>query len=484
MVFNASQPTSSGLSVNDIQLIGPTIQDSLFNILLRFRQYKYILSGDIEKMYRQVLVRESDRNLQLILWRNEEDQPLRTFQLNTVTYGFASASFLSTRCIWQLGEECDDPKIKQIIQKDFYCDDLLTGANSDSELRHIQHSVSEQLSKGCFNLRKYRSNLPDILPADSSISTDNSNLLISNATSTLGIGWDPTSDEIHFPIQYSHQEKITKRSILSSTFKVFDPLGLLSLCIIKAKILLQRLWADKTDWDEPVPLPIRNSWLKFSQQIKSLSDLRIPRHVIPNRNTVVSIELHSFCDASQQAYGSCIFLRTICIDGSITVNLLCAKARVAPIKVCTIPRLELCGALLGAQLSTAVTKALRYKTDRQVYWTDSSIVLGWLKSPGNTKTFVANRVAAIGELTNTDDWRHVPTSENPADLASRGVDPQDVKDSNIWWQGPTFLRKPEAAWPSTSIEPVQLPELKAATALVAEAVPFFFFCRKKTRYEP
>ncbi|XP_013179004.1 PREDICTED: uncharacterized protein LOC106126085 [Papilio xuthus] len=119
VVFDASARSTSGLSVNDLQMIGPTIQDSLFNILIRFRQYKYILSGDIEKMYRQVSLRESDRDLQLILWRENENDPLRTLRLNTVTYGFSSASFLSTRCIWQLGEECDDDKTKNTIQQDF-----------------------------------------------------------------------------------------------------------------------------------------------------------------------------------------------------------------------------------------------------------------------------------------------------------------------------------------------------------------------------
>lgn len=158
VVFDASASTSSGVSINDLQMVGPTIQDSIFNILIRFRQYKYVLCGDIEKMYRQILVDESDRDLQLILWRDNPSQPLKTYRLNTLTYGFSSASFLSTRCLWQLGEECSDPLIKRVIQQDFYVDDLLTGSSTADELRYIQSSVSEALSKGCFPLRKYRSN--------------------------------------------------------------------------------------------------------------------------------------------------------------------------------------------------------------------------------------------------------------------------------------------------------------------------------------
>ncbi|CAK1582171.1 unnamed protein product [Parnassius mnemosyne] len=126
VVFDASARTSSGLSINDIQMIGPTVQDSLFNILIRFRQYRYVLSADIEKMYRQGLVNESDQNLQLILWRDAEDKPIQTLRLNTLTYGFASASFLATRCLWQVGEECEYDVIRAVIQEHIYVNDLLT----------------------------------------------------------------------------------------------------------------------------------------------------------------------------------------------------------------------------------------------------------------------------------------------------------------------------------------------------------------------
>ncbi|CAG9130976.1 unnamed protein product [Plutella xylostella] len=146
-VFDASAKSTSGLSINDLQMTGPNIQDSLFSILIRFRQYKYALSGDIEKMYRAVSLHQSDRDLQLILWRDSEDKPLQTLQLNTVTYGFSSASFLSTRCLWQVGEECENKFIKNIIQHDFYVDDLLTGSDSEKELSDIKDSVSEALAK-------------------------------------------------------------------------------------------------------------------------------------------------------------------------------------------------------------------------------------------------------------------------------------------------------------------------------------------------
>lgn len=179
--------------------------------------------------------------------------------------------------------------------------------------------------------------------------------------------------------------------------------------------------------------------------------------------------MHCFCDASQKAYGACIYLRSTNSQGDIQTHLLCAKTKVAPLTPTTIPRLELCAALLGAQLSSTVTKALRCQIDRHVYWSDSSIVLCWLKSEAQTKTFVANRIAKILKLAPADSWRHVPTAHNPADHASRGVDPQHVGSLHVWWYGPSFLLQPESLWPNTDFKKTEpLPEIKANPALVAE----------------
>lgn len=163
VVFDGSVLTTSGYSLNDIQMVGPNIQDLLFSILIRARQYKFLLTADIEKMYRQIKVHDACQNLQLILWRKNEIEPIKILRLKTVTYGLASSSFLSTRCLWQLGHECTDKSIETIIKHNFYVDDLITGANSKDELLYIQTSASNALKKGCFNLRKYKSNCKYIL---------------------------------------------------------------------------------------------------------------------------------------------------------------------------------------------------------------------------------------------------------------------------------------------------------------------------------
>ena len=135
VVFDGSSKTSSGLSLNEVQHVGPTIQDDLFSIALRFRKHKIVLSADIAKMYRRIYVNEEQRGLQRILWRTDSSQPVKVYELNTVTYGTASAPYLATRCLRQLGEENKEnhPIASKVIISDFYVDDLLTGADTIDE---------------------------------------------------------------------------------------------------------------------------------------------------------------------------------------------------------------------------------------------------------------------------------------------------------------------------------------------------------------
>lgn len=117
VVFDASAKTSTGISFNEIQHIGPVVQDNLYSILLRYSQHQYVVSADVEKTYRQILIQPSQRRLQLILWRDESLQPIKIFELNTVTYGTALAPFLSTRCLLQLSKECKDQRYHSLLRK-------------------------------------------------------------------------------------------------------------------------------------------------------------------------------------------------------------------------------------------------------------------------------------------------------------------------------------------------------------------------------
>lgn len=476
VVFDGSAPSSSGVSLNDILMVGPNVQDSLFSILVRARQYKYILTGDIEKMYRQILVHDDDRKLQLILWREDESQPIKTLQLNTLTYGTASASYLSTRCLQQVGEELDDELIKTIIKHDFYVDDLITGSNDERELSVIQTSISKALKSSGFNLRKFKTNSTKLFQ-NTNLNTKES-LTLSESTSTLGLGWSPSNDCFNFLIksvdqnqQNKQNNKITKRTIMSSSFKTFDPLGLLSPVIVQSKMMLQKLWQQKLDWDHAIPQEIEQEWTKYANNLLLIKDIQVDRRVLSDNPKV--IELHSFSDASESAFGACIYVKSVSASGDVTVKLLCAKSKVAPLKPTTIPRLELCAALLAAKLCRAVTNSLRYQADRLVHWCDSSVVLAWITNDlRKLKTFAANRTNEICKLTDPAAWRYVPTAHNPADLISRGVDAGRLISSNLWWSGPDFLQKGEHEWPTLNINLNinSLPEIKSLSTATCEDI--------------
>jgi len=158
IVFDASAKSNSGVSLNDMLMTGPTIQDKLFSHLIRFRIYNYVISADMEKMYRQVILHEDDRRYQRILW--SRDGAVRTFQLNVLTFGVSSSPFLAIRVIERLAEDERQsyPRAADILKSHLYVDDLLTGAETIHEARTIRDEVIELLSRGGFIIRQWASN--------------------------------------------------------------------------------------------------------------------------------------------------------------------------------------------------------------------------------------------------------------------------------------------------------------------------------------
>ena len=243
VVFDGSAKSTSGLSINDVQLVGPVVQDDLFSILIRFRQYPVVLSADIEKMYRQVLIAPEQRAFQRILWREDPSHPLEAFELNTVTYGTAAASYLATRTLRQVGLEARDsfPIASRVITGDFYVDDLLTGAETTAEARQIKRDVETILCEAGFILRKWASNEATTLQ-EGSRTTVSITPEAEKDPNTLGLSWSPSVDVLRFPVNVPTTRRVTKRTILSQLAKIFDPLGLVAPITIIAKVLMQTLW--------------------------------------------------------------------------------------------------------------------------------------------------------------------------------------------------------------------------------------------------
>ena len=174
--------------------------------------------------------------------------------------------------------------------------------------------------------------------------------------------------------------------------KIFDPLELLGPVSLYAKVIMKNLWKSKVTWDESVPIDLYSAWLSFTNQLNLLNTLLIDRRLLIDDPE--DVEIHGFCDASKVGYGACLYVRSRNSDQDTIVRLICAKSRVAPIKEITIPRAELCGALLLAKLYQEVQPTFRFKPAKTTFWTDSTIALQWLnKSLGSLKIFESNRVS-------------------------------------------------------------------------------------------
>ncbi|GFV88934.1 integrase catalytic domain-containing protein [Trichonephila clavipes] len=328
-----------------------------------------------------IWINPDQRKLQRILWRENMDEPIKTFELSTVTYGTTSAPFLATRTLKQLALD----------------------------------------EAGNF-------------PLGSSVVM----VTYSSEIKVLGVYWNPKHDCFSFRVKIDLHELNTKRDVLSTIARIYDPLGLLGPVVAKAKIFLQKLWMLKIDWTDLLPDTINREWRQFVESLQVVNDININRCIVVEQPEL--IKLHGFSDASQSAYGAVVYCKSITSDGNMLVHLIASKSRVAPTKQTTIPRLELCAAVLLAKLMHRVKQALKLNVTNTFLWSDSMIVLSWIRKESyQLKTFVANRIATIQEMTSSEQWRYVATEDNPADFVSRGRDSLKLKTCELWWNGPKFL---------------------------------------------
>lgn len=226
--------------------------------------------------------------------------------------------------------------------------------------------------------------------------------------------------------------------MLSDISKIFDPLGWLSPLTTKLKLLFQLTWQSNIEWNDPLPDNIDTEWQRIRDDIQNINKIKLQRWLETKENDV--IELHGFCDASQQAY-ACVIYCKIIRAGQSTVVLVAAKTRLVPVcKIVSLPRLELCDAVLLTKLLDKVKHCLEGYQIKQYGWTDSTAVLGWFQGdPNKWKTFVANRVKLVTEVVPGSDWRYVKSQDNPADCASRGIKATKLANHSLWWQGPSWL---------------------------------------------
>ncbi|XP_037826677.1 uncharacterized protein LOC119614634 [Lucilia sericata] len=464
VVFNASSPSSNGLSLNSVLHVGPILQNDLTLLILRWRFFEFVFNADIQKMYRQILVDPKHTPYQRILFRDTPNSSIGDYELKTVTFGLNCAPYLAIRTLLQLSDDVRDafPIASSILRKAMYVDDVLAGAHSKRDAILAKNELIHALQSAGFELRKWTSNSVDILedlPKDHLLHEHFLKFEDNSSAKTLGIRWNAHSDEFYFDAkQFDKISAYTKREVLSRIAKLFDPAGWLAPCIVLAKILMQKIWIDGTDWDEHLLPDTLGQWKSFEDSYLSINSIRIPRWIgyVPNSE----VQFHGFCDASEKAYAAALYIR-ISTNSSVQTSLISSKTKVAPIKTLSIPRLELCGALLLAEMIEILIPSLDVENYTISCWTDSIIVISWLaKPPCNWLTFVANRVSKISQIVPFSKWNHIVSKENPADLASRGISPLELKNSELWWFGPSWLKNSTSEWPNQRLSSIPVTDLE------------------------
>ena len=265
----------------------------------------------------------------------------------------------------------------------------------------------------------------------------------------LGVHWDVNHDTFGFVVR-STAAPPTRRGILSTIASVYDPFGMLAPFVLIAKSVLQSLCKHpELGWDDDIPDEYLSLWIQWYNQLPLISSLSMSRCLKPSHSCPGSdIEIHVFCDASTIGYGVVAYSRFVHSSDDVAhCSFLMGKARVAPRKCVTVPRLELTAASVAARMGYALGRELRVDSIRVWYHTDSTVVLSYIANTSKRfQVFVANRVQTITELTKVENWRHIDAKSNPADLASRGSSDIDALNAS-WLSAPKFLSLPKTSWP-------------------------------------
>ena len=447
---NAAQP-----SLNSCLSTGPDILNDMTAILVRFRCYRYGITADIEKAFLSISLDEKDRDATRFFWISDPtnpESPFEVYRFKSILFGATCSPFTLNATIKKHLDQFHDP-VTQPMKSDLYVDNLASGTDNEDEATTFLNQARTIMTPVQFNLHSWNSNSSKV----NAFATERNIRDTDPETKVLGLRWNTKDDVLKLQPQGQNNDrknlrKTMKRDMLRESTKVYDPLGLLSPITIRAKIFIQELWERGFEWDEPLPDDIQKQWLDIAQDVADSTHIEVQRRYFPLLPSWPSdAVLHVFVDASIKAYGTVAYLTS----GPHTTMVM-SKSRVAPLKKLTLPQLELMAAVVGARLASYLRNQL--KITRTIYWSDSQIVIHWLSSTKELKQFVKNRVIEIRKSTSNATWNYCPSSDNPADLLTRGVRTDALSASELWNNGPTWLTNQDS-WPNWNPRTVLLQTL-------------------------
>ena len=426
VVYDCSARAANGEpSLNDCLNSGPVLQNKLWEVLVRERFHPIAIAGDIRKAFLQVRIKESDRDALRFHWlRVLNSSEIQILRFSRALFGLAPSPFLLQGVIKQHLKSWSDrlPKSVEEILRSLYVDDLISGGTTVSEARELKRDAVTIFADGGFSLHKWHSNVPDLetTPQEQSLDSDGDTTYAKQQLEAtagegckiLGLPWDKALDTLSIAIP---EEAIpTKRGILAKIAGIYDPMGLISPVTLLGKFLYREACELKQAWDADFPKDLGSRWRKWESDL--FPNVTVRRSLATFREPIDAIELRGFGDASGRGVAAAVYA-VVCQASGTTQGLVAAKARLAK-QGLTIPKLELVAGHMAVNLVDNVRRALAGFPVVSVHcWLDSTVALYWISGGGEYRLFVANRVQKI-RACEVDEWRHVPSSQNPADLGS------------------------------------------------------------------
>ena len=457
--------TYKNTSLNHQLLQGPDQTNQLVGVLTRFRQEQVGLVSDIEAMFHQVLVEPQDCDALRFLWWPNADLSgeLEEYRMVRHLFGATSSPSVANFCLRRTADDHGkefDPSVVNTIKRNMYVDDMMKSLKQPEEAVTLVKESRKLLAKGGFRLTKWYSNnrevlasIPESERAKSVVDLDVEKLPIESA---LGLKWKTEDDTFVWDVteklpRFLNTEPVTRRALVSAVYSLFDPLGFIAPYVMKAKLLIQMLCRKGVGWDDPLGEDECAQWKRWLDDLSKLSEIRVNRCFQPaDFGDIVEIQLHLFSDASRVGYSAVAFLRLTDNNNLVYCAFVMGKARLAPIREISIPRLELTAAVISVKLSKIIRDELDLEIGRIFYWNDSTSVLKCINNESKRfHVFESNHLTIIHNGSEVSEWRYVNREENPADDGSKGLKLDNLIKNNRWLQGPEFLWKNEDQWPQT-----------------------------------
>lgn len=385
-------------------------------------------------------------------------KPPEHYVLTRVTFGDRPSGIIATLALRHTAEKYvnEYPAAARMIMRNTYVDDMVQSISSEIEATKLIKEAEHILASGGFVVKHWVTSANDHDFAGVK-------LLETETEKVLGMSWDIKSDQFYYTVRinFSHKQNkvhsmpnllrceleskfppvLTRRMVLSQIASVFDPLGLVQPFLLSAKLLMREMIMDSRNegWDDPIVQEYRMRWLHFFGELYDLENLRVERSIRPE-NAAGNPILILFSDGSRHAYGAVAYCRFFTHSGEYRSFIIMAKNRMAPAKQMSIPRIELCAAVLSCRLRMKIEQELDWHFERVFHIVDSEIVRAQIQKDSHKfKSFVGTRIAEIQSKSDPKEWWWVATEHNPADMLTRSTKIRHLTSESVWQGGPEFF---------------------------------------------